>query len=154
MRMVSEPHFASVGVSPAQWGVLRSLARLREAGLPEPRMVELGEALLVQPPSLSATLDRMEKAGLIRRTPDPDDLRSRRVELTELGRSVLAAAQPGHTAWVSRLTECLTPSEQTNLRSLLNKLGDHLHALACTSWMTESTGAPAAQPRGRARRSA
>src|SRR5690348_6152602 len=86
VRRLSDPHFARYGLSAAQWGVLRSLARLEERGLPEPRMRELSDALLVQPPSLSATLDRMVRAGLVVRKEDPEDQRSRRIAMTEAAR--------------------------------------------------------------------
>ena len=44
LRRLSEPHFAFYGVSPAQWGVLRSLERLEMSNKAQPRMHELGEA--------------------------------------------------------------------------------------------------------------
>jgi DNA-binding MarR family transcriptional regulator len=44
--------------------------------------VELTEQLAVEPPTMTRTLSRMEKAGWIRRVPGRDR-RERRVELTE-----------------------------------------------------------------------
>lgn len=46
----------------------------------------------VEQPTMAATLNRMERDGLIARTPDPDDGRSARVSLTALGRRRAEAA--------------------------------------------------------------
>ncbi len=148
-RRLSEPHFARFGVSGAQWGVLRSLSRLHEAGKPEPRMHELGAALLVQPPSLSATLDRMERSGLVVRREDPDDQRTRRVALTSAGRDLLRRAMPDHHAWIERLMNGLSRAEADRLRALLEKLGAHMFTIADAS---ESPGSAPGRISPRSRR--
>jgi DNA-binding MarR family transcriptional regulator len=49
---------------------------------------ELAEKLLVTPPTISNSLERMETAGWIVRRPDPDDRRVSRVYLTGAVRSL------------------------------------------------------------------
>jgi DNA-binding MarR family transcriptional regulator len=49
---------------------------------------ELAGKLLVTPPTISNSLERMETAGWIVRRPDPDDRRISRVYLTEAGRAL------------------------------------------------------------------
>lgn len=49
---------------------------------------ELAERLLVRPPTISNSLERMETAGWIVRRPDPDDRRVSRVYLTDAGREL------------------------------------------------------------------
>lgn len=49
---------------------------------------ELAEKLLVTPPTISNSLERMETAGWIERQPDPEDRRISRVYLTEAGRTL------------------------------------------------------------------
>lgn len=130
IRRLSEPHFARLGISPAHWGVLRTLGRLEEQGQPHPRMNELGQALLVQPPSLSATLDRMSRAGLIVRHDDPVDHRTRRVSITAEGRAALRRALPAHDQWRSTLMAGLSPAEIERLGRLLTKLSQHMDTVA------------------------
>lgn len=130
IRRLSEPHFARLGISPAHWGVLRTLGRLEEQGQPHPRMHELGQALLVQPPSLSATLDRMSRAGLIVRHDDPADQRTRRVSMTAAGRAALSSALPAHDQWRSTLMAGLRPPEIQRLGQLLTKLSQHMDTVA------------------------
>jgi DNA-binding MarR family transcriptional regulator len=49
---------------------------------------DLGEALLLSPPSVTRMLQRMERAGLVERTVDPRDQRQTVVRLTAAGRSL------------------------------------------------------------------
>jgi MarR family transcriptional regulator, transcriptional regulator for hemolysin len=53
---------------------------------------ELARQAAVEQPTMAATLNRMERDGLIVRTPDPKDARSARVSLTQLGRRRAEAA--------------------------------------------------------------
>jgi MarR family transcriptional regulator, transcriptional regulator for hemolysin len=53
---------------------------------------ELAQSAAVEQPTMAATLSRMERDGLIVRTPDPDDGRSAKVALTALGRRRAEAA--------------------------------------------------------------
>jgi DNA-binding MarR family transcriptional regulator len=129
LRRLSEHHFARIGLSPAQWGVLRSLTRLEEQGRCDPQMHELGAVLLVQPPSLSATLGRMEKAGWVRRRRDPRDKRSCLIALSPAGRELVEHGLRDHERWVSRVMGGLGSAEQAQLLALLAKLGGHLGGL-------------------------
>lgn len=128
-RRLSEHHFARLGLSPAQWGVLRSLTRLEEQGRHDPHMHELGAVLLVQPPSLSATLDRMERAGWVRRRSDPRDKRSRLVALSPAGRDLVELGLRDHAQWVARVMGGLEQAEQAQLLALLAKLSTHMGGL-------------------------
>jgi DNA-binding MarR family transcriptional regulator len=129
LRALSEPHFARYGVSPAQWGVLRSLLRLEREGRDRPRMHELGAVMLVRPPSLSATLDRMERSALVARGEDPADRRTRLVALAPQGRRLLERVMAGHRRWIARVMGGLNVREQVALEVLLAKLGGHMHGL-------------------------
>lgn len=126
MRQLGESHFAGYGLSAAQWGVLRALSRREAEGRGEPLMSELGGELVVKPPSLSATIDRMVRAGLVTRRGAEDDQRTRRIGLTESARARLAEALPDHRAWVDRMLAVFTGAEREQLGALLERLGDHL----------------------------
>ena len=72
---VMQPYFAQFGISGAQWGVLRNLHRAEQEGLAGLRLTELSERLLVRPASVTGVIDRLEKAGFVRRVKDPGDRR-------------------------------------------------------------------------------
>jgi DNA-binding MarR family transcriptional regulator len=150
LRRLSEPHFARFGLSPAQWGVLRALSRLEERGESEPRMHELGAALLVHPPSLSATLDRMERAGLVTKRDDENDRRICRVALTRTGRERLEGARDLHNQWIDRVMSGLGRPEQARLADLLTRLGGHMsNLIAGSPPQSASPATPTRRPRRR-----
>src|SRR5262249_35502874 len=86
LERVMQSYFAQFGLSGSQWGVLRTLHRAEEAGLPGLRLTDLGDRLLIRPPSVTGAVDRMERAGLVMRDGSPTDLRVKQVALTTKGR--------------------------------------------------------------------
>ena len=73
---------AGLGVTRAQWKVLFKLTRT-----PGLRQVELADMLDLEPITLCRIVDRLEEAGLVERTRDPEDRRAWRLHVT-------AKAQP------------------------------------------------------------
>lgn len=67
MRRTMEPFFASYGISGAQWGILAVLHRSECDGEPALRLTDLGERLIIRPPSVTTVIDRLEKMGLVER---------------------------------------------------------------------------------------
>ncbi len=92
-------------------------------------MHELGSALLVRPPSLGATLERMVRAGWVCRRSDPEDRRSRLISLSPAGRELVRHGLRDHAAWVSEVMDGLGDAERAQLLTLLRKLGRHLRVL-------------------------
>jgi DNA-binding MarR family transcriptional regulator len=85
-------------VSPSQstvLGVLRSGPR---------RMSDLTAYVGVKGPSMTVLVDRMERDGWVKRSPDPDDRRAVRVEITPSG---LAVADDVRAAWSASLAQHL-----------------------------------------------
>jgi MarR family transcriptional regulator, organic hydroperoxide resistance regulator len=83
---------------------------------------ELIERLGVEPPTVTGTVQRLERDGLLRREPDPANRRVSRVYLTDAGR---ALEQPIKDAWLEiegQLVAELSPEEREQLLELLNKL--------------------------------
>jgi DNA-binding MarR family transcriptional regulator len=52
----------------------------------------IGERLMVHPTSVTNTIDRLERAGLVVRRPNPQDRRGTLAEITPAGREVVQAA--------------------------------------------------------------
>lgn len=76
---------ARLGVTPAEARVLVNMARLGPL-----RQHLLAERLGVGQMSLTGFLDRLEEAGLVARSADPDDRRAKQVRLTPAAEPVLA----------------------------------------------------------------
>ena len=104
-------------------GLFDVLAALRRQGPPfrlSPR--ELADASMLSSSATTKRLDRLERAGLIVRKPDPNDRRGVSIELTPTGRKVIDAAYPQHMANEDRLLAPLTKTERRQLAGLLRKL--------------------------------
>jgi DNA-binding MarR family transcriptional regulator len=67
----------------------RALAHVAERG--GARQAEIAEAMGVEPMTVCAYLDRLEKAGYVERTPDPRDRRAKNVRATTEAEVVLTA---------------------------------------------------------------
>jgi DNA-binding MarR family transcriptional regulator len=98
---------------------------LQLAIAPSPRRLSAGDlsrALLVSTGGMTSRLDRLERAGLIRRLPDPTDRRGVLVELTDEGSALIdrtVAEQAGKEVDVAR---ALTPRDTATLNQLLRKI--------------------------------
>src|SRR3954464_8308384 len=69
LERVMLPHFARLGVSASQWGVLRTLYRAEANGDRGLLLTDLSERLLVRPPSVTGLVARLERDGLVTRDP-------------------------------------------------------------------------------------
>jgi DNA-binding MarR family transcriptional regulator len=71
-------------------------------------------------------------AGLIRRTPHPQDRRMLHVELTRRGRELVRRVEEEHRQGEQQLLGCLEPREREALEVILSKLQAHLQSLGST----------------------
>jgi DNA-binding MarR family transcriptional regulator len=126
VRRVMEPVFRGSGISASQWGVLRALRRAEDEGLRDLRLTDLGDRLLVRPPSVTGVVGRLERMGLLERRASATDLRAKEVRLTAAGRRLLEQVREKHRARVRTVLEGLSPAEQGRWRALLERLAPHL----------------------------
>lgn len=78
------------------------LVQLAEAPGRRLRMTELADAVLLSRSGVTRLVDRMERAGLVRRSPVASDGRGVAAELTAAGVARLRGAAPTHLAGVVR----------------------------------------------------
>lgn len=99
------------------------LATLRRSGPPyRLRPTELTGATMLTSSGTTKRLDKLEQAGLIARTPDPDDRRGTLITLTGEGRRVIDATTAAHWDNERRILAGLSDAEQRRLAELLRKL--------------------------------
>ena len=92
-----------------QGGEFDVIATLRRAGPPYALTpTQLYEAAMMSSGGMTARLDRLEKSGLIRRSPNPEDRRGTLVSLTDAGHALIEKALPAHAANELRLLDGLT----------------------------------------------
>jgi DNA-binding MarR family transcriptional regulator len=129
VERVMNPYFARFGITGSQWGVLRNLYRAEQEGLPRLRLTELGERLLIRPPSVTGLVDRLERAKLVARGGSPTDLRAKQVRLTRAGRRLVQRVLAVHADQVNSVLTGLSPEERAELHRLLVLWRKHLEAL-------------------------
>ena len=97
------------GLSHVQYAVL---VQLTDEPGGELRMSQLAGILNTSKSGLTYQIGQLEKSGLVRRKPDPDDVRGVIAVITDEGRRLQAQAAPGHVAVVrEHLIDVLTPEQ-------------------------------------------
>lgn len=129
LRQAQDPYFARFGISASQWGILRVLQRAALKGEPELPLKEVGERLLIQPPSVTGAVDRLERQGFVKRSSSKTDFRVRHLSLTPQGQELMAKVLKGHAQRVESLFAGLQPHEQETMLVLLQRMEAHLQTL-------------------------
>ena len=119
-RDVLNPFFEAQGLGPGEFDVI---ATLRRSGKPyRLTPTELYESLMLSSGGMTARLDRLEKAGLIERQPNPEDRRGTLVGLTRKGLALIERIVGLHVENEARALAVLSKAEQKELNRLLEKL--------------------------------
>jgi DNA-binding MarR family transcriptional regulator len=89
------------------------------------RMSELGARVVLSRERVSRVVDELERAGLVRREPNPDDRRSSFAVLTDQGRARLRAAAPVYLDGIAEhFSRHLTADEAAVLVRALTRVLD------------------------------
>jgi DNA-binding MarR family transcriptional regulator len=112
-----------LGVVPGQFAQL--LALFEQDGLTQ---AELCERVRIEQPTMANTLARMERDGLIRRTPDPTDGRRASVLLTERARGLEGDLVNAARNVNAAATEGITEEELATFMSLMARVIDNLES--------------------------
>jgi DNA-binding MarR family transcriptional regulator len=113
-----EARLSEVGLSIAK---LAALHRLTEAGESLP-LGQLAERLACVKSNVTQLVDRLEADGLVSRTFDPNDRRSRLAVLTDAGKKAYAKGSAVQQQAELELFGTLTAEESNTLHQLLEKL--------------------------------
>lgn len=112
-----ERHLALLGLSPGHMPVLLAL----EDGTALTQKA-LAERAAVEQATMTATLTRMERDGLVIRRPNPEDGRSTLVALTPLAMGKLPAVAEATATINALVLEQLTPDERQQFFSLITRI--------------------------------
>ncbi len=104
-------------------GEVGALSALRVSGPPHQLSpTRLGKGLMLSSAGVTSRIDRLERRGLVRRLPDPDDRRGVIIELTDEGAETVDRAVEAVAVSDRQLVDQLTPEEVATLEQLLRKL--------------------------------
>lgn len=96
----------ALGVTGGQVTLLFQIQQNRGIGVRDLAALER-----VSPASMSSHVERLERAGLIQRTPDPTDRRRQGLSLSAEGERVLRSVKSRRTAWLAARLQQLSPAE-------------------------------------------
>ena len=98
----------------------------RDSGLTQR---ELSEQLLVVKSNATALLKKLEARGLVRRTPDPDDSRIKRLSLTRKGNGLVERSFAVQTKVVKAMVSVVTDAELEFIADIMGRVGEVLDEL-------------------------
>lgn len=105
---------------PLPWAQARLLGTIDDQG--EARISDLAELDHCSQPTMTTQVRRLEDAGLVARTPDPDDARAVRIRITPKGRTMLAQVRGDRAAVIDPRIERLSQADRDILSAAVGAL--------------------------------
>lgn len=112
--------FAEHGLDASSFDVLATLLRSGSPHRLSPTV--LARDAMITTSAVAQRLNKLERGGLIRRDPDPDDGRGTVIALTAAGRAAIEETLPAHLATEQAILSTLDPAERAQLATLLRRV--------------------------------
>jgi DNA-binding MarR family transcriptional regulator len=103
-------------LSPVQYNVLRILRGAGKAGL---WAGEISDRLITRSPDVTRLVDRLEKRGLVARSPDRSDRRAIRIHITDAGLERLSALDQVESSTLAQAFDRLGSDRVLQLRDII-----------------------------------
>lgn len=117
LKKKADSIFRKHGLTGAQVGVLTCLSE--QEGKP---MNKISQELWCDVSNVTGVIDRLEKQGLVWRTPYPNDRRVNLIGITPKGKAALAETLPEHEKVLIERIKKLSSDERKTLVKLLSKI--------------------------------
>ncbi|MFC1539361.1 MarR family winged helix-turn-helix transcriptional regulator [Candidatus Latescibacterota bacterium] len=105
------------GMTETHFNILMLLKYQSEEG--KINQTRLGNMLLIHRSNITGIIDRMEKAGFVKRLPDPEDRRINYIEMTEKGKETLDNADRVYHKRLDEIMSALSESDNQKIIKLL-----------------------------------
>jgi len=105
---------------PLPWAQARLLGTIDDQG--EARISDLAELDHCSQPTMTTQVRRLEDAGLVARTPDPDDARAVRIRITTEGQRILAWVRADRAAVIDPRIARLSEQDRDTLSTAIGAL--------------------------------
>ncbi|MCR4377602.1 MAG: MarR family transcriptional regulator [Rhodospirillales bacterium] len=129
--------FQAHGVSVAQWSVLVTLWEVD--GLTQK---ELSERVTVETATLSRTIDRMERDGLVKRVRSASDRRQVHVFLSDYGAGLWRKLVPEAETMLTLALAGISEEEEQTLRQLLKRVINNVQNCPCQNFDQDTSPTP------------
>ncbi|QEN13662.1 MarR family winged helix-turn-helix transcriptional regulator [Mycolicibacterium sp. ELW1] len=105
---------------PLPWAQARLLSTIDDQG--EARISDLAELDHCSQPTMTTQVRRLEDAGLVARTTDPDDARAVRIRITPAGKTMLTQVRADRAAVIDPRIERLSDEDREILSTAVGAL--------------------------------
>src|SRR5438128_7181515 len=127
LRRAFDRRAVGLGVTRAQWKVLFKLTRT-----PELRQIELADMLEIEPITLTRIIDRLQEAGLVERTRDPDDRRAWRLHVTAKAEPLVERLKAVAGELVGQAFAGIDPNQMEMVREVLARVRENVSRAGAT----------------------
>ena len=103
-----------------------------------PSQKDIAERLRISPAAVTDAIKKMEKLGLVMRSPSPDDTRVKHISLTEKGLAVMAENRQRFAQIDTAMVEGIGEEELAVFSSVLSKMTDNLLQLGAQDFCCAS----------------
>ncbi len=127
LKKKADEFFGQYGISDVQFNVMM-LLRYQQNDLEGLSQAQISQMMLVNRANITSLIDRMEKAGLVVRTPKAHDRRSYLIKLTEKADELMDVVEPMYLSEINRVA-VLNENEHRILIKLLERIRENLRNL-------------------------
>lgn len=126
LKKRADEFFRPLGLTDVQFNLMMLLSHQggKENGLSQ---AQLSEMMLVNRANITSLIDRVESAGLVKRTPAIKDRRLNIVRLTAKGKNKLMKIEQDYIKEVKKVMSALSDNEQKRLIKLLEKVREKIN---------------------------
>jgi MarR family 2-MHQ and catechol resistance regulon transcriptional repressor len=121
---LSDRFFSRFGMTDAQFNILMILSDYEAEGLSQQ---ELSNHLIVTKSNMVGLVDRLEKAGYVKRKSHPTDRRFYRIVLTAKGREMIEKVKKSYFEEVDKMMSVLSDSQKKSLILAMERLRQYLY---------------------------
>ena len=123
MQKLSDRFFSRFGLTDVQFNIMMILKNHGPDGLSQQ---ELSEQLIVTKSNVVGLIDRMERAGHVRRDSHPTDRRYNQIVLTSKGEKLESRVEAEYFKEVDRLMNALSAAQKKTLIQSMEAIRDHI----------------------------
>ena len=121
LNLAFRQRVAHLGITPDQFSILRWLSEDDPAGITQRRLTDL---MASDPNTITSTLSRMEKSGLLARRKHEVDRRAHRVTLLPKGRRIFEKARKVAVELQAQVLSALPPGRRARFLDELESIAD------------------------------
>jgi len=118
LELVIKEDIKTCGLNPTEFGTLEALYHKGELSVQQ-----IIDKVLIANSSMSYVLDLLKKKNYIKRTQDKKDKRIFKISLTTQGKEFMDMIYPKHQQTLRNRLDVLTHEEESQLQTLLKKIG-------------------------------